>query len=453
MTPNPAAAPGAAAARRPARVLIIGGGYIGLYSAITLERHLSAEEAEVTLVAPSPHMTYQPFLPEAAGGNIEPRHTVVPIRPTLDRTHIVSGRVVDLDHDARRATIAPPEGPEYAVEYDHVIIGAGAVSRVLPVPGLAENGVGFKSVGEAIYLRNHVISCLDKAESTTDPKVRRRALTFVFVGGGYAGVEALAELEDLACYACRDYDTVSPQDMRWVLVEAMPRILPEVPAALSEHALSVLVRRGIDVYLETRLDSAEQGHIVVSNGERFEAETLVWTTGVRAQPVLEQFGFETDERGRVLTDEYLRVRGRDGAWAAGDAAAVPDLVRGGVSPPTAQYALRQARRLGKNLAATIKGREMQPFRYKNKGLLVSLGRYQGVAEVMGWDLKGLPAWFLHRTYHLAMIPTLSRKSRVLVDWTVALLFRRDIVQLQEISTPRRAFLEAVPRAEAGKSAS
>lgn len=426
------------------RILVLGGGYVGVYTCLGLERKLArgTRSAEITMVSTESFMQYQPFLPEAAAGNIEPRHVVVPLRRTLKRTRVIVGQATRLDHATRRASILPSEGSPIEVGYDHVVVGVGSVSRVLPVPGLAEQAVGFKSVSEAIYLRNRVLSRLDLAEATTDPVLRKKALTFLFVGGGYAGVEALAELEDLAREATRYYRTITRADMRWYLVEAASSILPEIGPKLASHALQTLRARDIDVRLNTRLESATGGAMELSDGTTFDADTLVWTTGVKPHPLTTTMGFPVDERDRIVVDPYLRVEGVEDAWAAGDCAAVPDLDLGGTDPPTAQHALRQARRLARNLAATIQGGEMKQFRYKNKGGLVSLGRYKGVARVMGIPLRGFPAWFLHRTYHVAMIPTINRKVRVLMDWTVALFFKRDIVQLGSLSEPRDRFVEA-----------
>jgi NADH dehydrogenase len=426
----------------PARILIIGGGYVGLYTALGLERRLREGEADVTLVNPESFMVYQPFLPEAASGSIEPRHVVVPLRTVLRRVRLVTGSVMSLDPTTKEATVAPTEGAPWELPFDQLVVALGSISRVLPVPGLAERAIGFKTVAEAISLRNQVLSRMDAAESTADPDVRRRALTFLFVGGGYAGVEALAELEDLARDACRYYRTVQRSDMRWVLVEAAPSILPEIGPGLARYALERLRRRAIEVFLDTRLESAEGGHMRLSNGERFDADTLVWTTGVRPHPMLARLGLPLDERGRVPVDDRLQVIGAEGAWAAGDCAAVPDLTTGGLSPPTAQHALRQARRLSRNLVAALRGRPLKPFRYRNLGQLVSLGRYKGVARVPGLRLRGFPAWFLHRTYHVLRIPTANRKIRVIMDWTVALFFRRDVVQLGSLQRPRDAFSAA-----------
>jgi NADH dehydrogenase len=426
----------------PARILIIGGGYVGLYTALGLERRLGPAEAEVTLVSPESFMLYQPFLPEAASGSIEPRHVVVPLRPVLKGTRLITGRVTHLDHPPRTARVEPTAGEPFDLTYDHVVVAVGSVSRVLAVPGLVEHGIGFKTVAEAIDLRNRVLAAMDAAESSNDAGVRRRLLTFVFVGGGYAGIEAMAELEDMARYASRYYRRVAPEDMRWVLVEAAGHILPELSEDLGVYTLDQLRSRGFRVHLDTKLDSVADGSVTLSDGTRYESGTVVWTAGVRPNPILARYGLPLDDRGRLVADEFLRVRDVPGAWTAGDAAAVPDLVAGGFTPPTAQHALRQARRLAMNVAAAVRGEPLEAFRYRNLGALASLGLYKGVARVMGFKLRGFPAWFFHRTYHVSRVPTLGRKARVITDWTVALVFRRDVVQLGSLQHPREQFVEA-----------
>jgi NADH dehydrogenase len=424
------------------RILILGGGYIGLYTALTLERKLKKTEAQVTLVSRENYMVYQPFLPEAASGSIEPRHVVVPLRRALKRTKVVTARLTALDHARKAVTVQPWEGPEFDIAYDIVVIGLGAIARVLPIPGLAENAIGFTSVEEAIFLRNQILSRLDAANTLSAEATRRRALTFVFVGGGYAGVEALAELEDLARDALGDYfPSIKPEEMRWVLVEARGEILPEMGSGMGNYALERLRRRGIEIHLNTILESAEHGKIRLANGQEFEADTIVWTAGVRPHPLVTRLGLPTDEMGRVVVDEHLRVRDIEGVWAGGDCAAVP-LPDGNIAPPTAQHALREGRLIGANIAATLHGKPLTSFRYRGLGMLVSLGRHKGVARVICVVVHGLPAWFLHRTYHLTRIPTLSRKARVVLDWTVALFFKRDIVQLGSLHHPKESFEQA-----------
>jgi NADH:ubiquinone reductase (H+-translocating) len=435
------------------RILVSGGGFVGTYAALRLERRLRRSSHEIVLVNPENFLQYQPFLPEAASGNIEPRHVVVALRQVLRRTRLVVGEVESLDHEARQAWVRTLAGEPLEVHYDALVLAPGSVSRVLPVPGLAERAIGFKTVAEAIHLRNVVLSRLEAAATTADSERRRAQLTFVFVGGGYAGVEALAELEDLVRAALERYPELGPQAHdarpRWVLVEAAGSILPEIGGDLAGYARALLARRGVEVLLDTRLESAEGGVIRLSNGDVFPAETLVWTTGVRPHPLVARSGFPVDEHGRVVCDAYLRVRAPDGtpveaAWAAGDCAAVPDVTTGGTCPPTAQHALRQARRLAENLVATIEGRPLRRFRYRNRGQLVSLGRYRGVARLPGGiHLRGFWAWWLHRTYHLLMMPTPNRKVRIALDWTVTLLFPRDVVALGSLQRPHDAFTHAV----------
>lgn len=424
------------------RILIVGGGYIGLYAARRLERLRKGTEDVITLVNPESFMQYQPFLPEVAGGTIDPRAVVVPLRRVLRRTELVVGEVTRIDHDVMAATVRLVSGEDRVYPYDHVVIGPGSRSRVLPIPGLAEHAVGFKTVQEAIYLRNRVLSRLDLAAELEPGRRRDAALSFVFVGAGYAGIEALGELEDLARAACKLYPTIAREDMRWVMVEAADRILPELGDDLARYARERLEERGIEIRTDTRLEAIEEGVVRLSDGQRFGADTVVWTAGVKASPLARDSGLPVDEAGRLVVEPTLEVRGVEGAWGAGDAAAVPNLGRGGIHPPTAQHALRQAKRLAANLAARLGGEEPEPFRYSSKGGLASLGHYRGIADPLGIKLRGFPAWFLHRTYHLLYMPTLPRKVRIAMDWTVALLFPRDVAQLGSLERPREPFERA-----------
>lgn len=428
----------------PPRILIVGGGCVGLYTAHRLLKRLRRGEATVTVVDPRSYMTYQPFLPEAAAGAVSERHVVVPLRRVLRGAEILTGRVTAVDHASRVATIQPLEGAPYQLPYDVLVSAVGAVSRTLPIPGLAEWATGFKTVEEAIQLRNRILECLDIAESTNDPLIRRRNLTVVVVGGGYAGVEALAELEDMARYAVRYYRTLAPEDLHFVLVEGADRILPEVGPQLGVWTLEQLRKRGIDVHLSTFLDSTVGGHVVLSDGTELEAETVVWTAGVRANPVLEATDLPLDDRGRVRTRATLQVDGVPDAWAAGDAAAVPDLAQepGTTCAPNAQHAVRQAKVLADNLIATMRGKPLHEYAHKYAGSVAGLGLYHGVANVYGVKIKGWPAWFMHRTYHVFALPTFNRKVRVVADWTLALFFRREIVSLWSMHEPFHEFQRA-----------
>ncbi|MEU9178280.1 NAD(P)/FAD-dependent oxidoreductase [Streptomyces sp. NPDC048550] len=429
------------------RILVVGGGYVGMYTALRLQRKLRAGEAEVTVVSPEPYMTYQPFLPEAAAGSISPRHVVVPLRRVLGKCRIVTGEVQRIDHAKRTATVSTlataDEGTgAQELEYDEIVVAPGSVSRALPIPGLADYAIGFKTVEEAIGLRNHVIEQMDIASSTRDPALRDAALTFVFVGGGYAGVEALGELEDMARYAARYYHNVKPEDMKWVLVEASDHILPEVGPELGVYTIRELRRRNIDVRLETRLESCENRVAVLSDGARFPTRTVVWTAGVKPHPVLAASDLPRNERGRLTCTAFLTVDGVDHAWAAGDAAAVPDITadKAGVEcAPNAQHAVRQAKVLADNLLASLRGELLTEYAHKYVGSVASLGLHKGVAHIYGRKLKAYPAWLMHRTYHLSRIPTFNRKMRVLAEWTLSGLFKREIVSLGSLEHPRAEF--------------
>lgn len=434
-----------------ARILVVGGGYVGMYTALRLQKKLKREikrgQVEITVVSPDPYMTYQPFLPEAAAGSISPRHVVVPLRRVLDRCRVVIGEATAIDHGKRTATLSTLATEEEGtgteeLAYDELVLAPGSISRTLPIPGLAEHGVGFKTVEEAIGLRNHVIEQMDIASSTRDPAIRDAALTFVFVGGGYAGVEALAELEDMARYAVRYYHNVDADDLKWILVEASNRILPEVGEEMGTYTITQLRRRNIQVLLETRLESCVDRVAVLSDGQQFPTRTLVWTAGVKPHPVLAATDLPLDAHGRLKCTPELTIDGATHAWAAGDAAAVPDVTAtelGTTTAPNAQHAVRQAKILGDNIAHSLRAEPLQTYAHKYVGSVASLGLHKGVAQVYGRKLKGYPAWFMHRVYHLSRVPTFNRKARVLAEWTLAGLFKREIVSLGSLEHPRAEF--------------
>jgi NADH dehydrogenase len=399
-------------------MLILGGGFAGAYVARLVGR------AGATIVSPENFMLYTPILPEAASGTLEPRHVVVPIRVMCPHAELLLARATALDESEQLVT-AESELGTHRIRYKQLVVALGAVSRTLPVPGLAEHGLGFKSLADAIYLRNHVLRQLEDAAAAREPEERAAHLTFVFVGAGYAGVEALAELSDLVGDALRHYPGLRTAPQRWVLVDAAPKILPEIPTRLGEYAARELAGRGFDIRVSTTLASLDAHAATLSDGTRLPTRTLVWTAGVRANPRLSQLGLPLDDRGRVLVDETLRVEGRQNVWALGDGARVPNAATPEhPDPPTCQHALRQARRLAKNLRGDVR-----PYRYRMLGQVATLGRYKGIADVLGLRLRGFLGWFVCRTYHLYQLPLLSRKLRVVVDWTVALFFRRDIAEL------------------------
>ncbi|MDQ2624612.1 MAG: FAD-dependent oxidoreductase, partial [Actinomycetota bacterium] len=436
--------------RKSPRILVLGGGSLGLYAAKRLRRRLAHREASLVVVDPRPYMTYAPFLPEAAAGSIDARYVVAPFHKALKGVTTLQGKVSEIRHAERRVQVTPVAGEPYWVTYDHLVVGLGSVARTLPIPGLAEVGIGFKQVEEAIALRNHVLGRIDLAASTWDPALRRRLLTFTFVGGGFAGVEALGEVEDMARYAVRVHPGMRPEDLRFVLVEGSPRVLPEVSEELGGYTVEQLRKRGIEVHLSTFLDSCVGGHVKLSNGTEFEADTLVWTAGVKANPVLASSDLPLDPQGRVRTNAALQVVTEDGvvvpdAYAGGDCAAVPDLVNPGqICPPNAQHAIRQGAHLGENLARVLRSAEVRDYQHKNVGAVASLGTYKGVAQMLGrFKVRGFLAWVLHRTYHVFAMPTLDRKLKIMAGWTATLLFRREVVALGSVmQDPRHEFLAA-----------
>ncbi len=418
---------------QPPRIVIVGGGFVGFTLARRLQRRLRRDEAEVVVVDASPSMTYQPFLAETAAGSVEPRHVVVPLRSTLRRTRVVTGRVTDISRDTRRVRIALPDGSTTWLRYDELVLAPGSVARSQPIPGLTEHAVGFTSLGEARDLRDSVLTRLALAADVRDPDRRQTALTFVVIGGGYSGVEAAAELQNLAIAAARRFPGVAAEELCFVLVETASELLPELPPKLGAYARKVLVRHGVRVRLATQVRSVAGGVVTLSDGERVCADTIVWAAGVRANPVLGRLGLPTDPRGRLVTHATLQVKGSSHVWAAGDGAAVPDLTRtptdGDPAPmcgATAQHAVRQARVLADNLIAALRGRPLVEYRHRDAGTVASLGLHRGVARIYGVPLRGLPAWLVHRVYHLAMVPTWGRKVRIALDWAGALLGRRDL---------------------------
>ncbi|MBP2411654.1 NADH dehydrogenase [Arthrobacter stackebrandtii] len=438
------------------RVLVVGGGYVGLYTAFNLQKKIANSGGIVTLVDPLPYMTYQPFLPEVAGGNIEARHAVVSHRKHLKQTELIQGSVTSIDHENRTAVVAPADGgANIELPYHDVVIAAGAVTRTFPIKGLAEAGIGLKTIEEAVALRNQVLDLIEQASTETDPEARKRALTFVVVGGGFAGIETIAELEDMARAAVKLNKRVDQSELRFVLVEAMGRIMPEVTEKQAVWVVEHLRSRGVEVLLNTSLDNAEGKGIKLINlpdktvAQEFEADTLIWCAGVMANPMVRATGFPIEPRGRVSVNTNLQVTGEFGvipnAWAAGDVAAVPDVTGGlpdGTCVPNAQHALRQAKRLAKNLWASRFNKPLKGYKHKNLGAVAGFGPWKGVAKIMGIQLKGPLAWLAHRGYHGLAMPTVERKFRVIMDWFVAVFAGRDLAQLENLDNPRGAFVAA-----------
>ncbi len=418
-------------------VVIAGGGFGGLYAARRLERRLPRHSARIKVVSDVNFLLYTPLLPGAAAGTLEPRHVVVPIREELEWADFELGRVTGADPGVNELYVRTLDERDETLRYDQLLIAIGSVSRVLPVPGLAEHAFGFKNLAEGIALRNHALLNLEIAESLPDDESRREYLTFVFVGAGYAGVEGIAELQDYVNDTLDDYPRCRAVGTRWILVEALDKIMPEIPASLAEFASRELRRRGIELRTGTRLDSMDEVSAVLSTGERVHTRTVCWTAGVKPPAVVRQLGLALTDSGRIDVDETMRVKGQDNVWAIGDAAAVPDPAkrRRAPSPPTAQHAIRQGRVVGDNIAARLSGGRARPFRYRTLGVFVDLGQHKAVATMLGLPLRGFPAWFAARSYHLAMMPGMARRLRLGFDWAVGLVFGRASAELGQLGHP------------------
>ena len=431
----------------PQHILIIGGGYAGFYTAWKLEKLLGKNEAVVTLVDPLPYMTYQPFLPEVAAGSIEPRHALVSHRQHLKKTNLVSGRMIKVNHKQKKATIAIDGGKSRVIEYDQIVMTAGAVTRTFPIKGIAEEAIGMKTIEEAVEVRNRLVGNFERAAALPkSSKLRKRLLTTVVVGGGFAGIEAFAELRSAATSLVGQYPEIDYEETEFHLIEAMGRIMPEVSLKTSLWVIDNLAKRNAIIHLDTQLTSAEKGIISLSTGEKMESDLLIWTAGVAAAPVAKNCDFPLDARFRVMANTSLQIVDGDkvvaDAWTAGDVSAVPDLSGGGVGGycvPNAQHAVRQAKLLAKNLVANIRNEAPKEYFHKNLGAVAGLGIGVGAFQSGKLGLTGFVAWVFHRGYHGLAMPTWERKIRVVAGWFWNLVLGRDLSSVEAMRNPRLFF--------------
>lgn len=430
------------------KIVVVGGGYAGFYTAWKLEKRLKAHEAMLTIIDPRPYMTYQPFLPEVAAGSIEGRHAVVSLRRHLPRTKVITGSVTQIDHAHKRIVVRPDAGADFPVDYDIVVVTAGAITRTFPIPGVAENAIGLKHVEEALAIRDRLLTAFDHASLLPAGDERSRILSVTFAGGGFSGVEGFGELLSLATTLLADYPELTFNDLSFHLVEANNRILPEVTDRPGQWVVRSLEERGAHVHLGTQVVSAEDGNVVLSNGEEFPSDLIVWTTGNAANPtVAKHSDLPVDERGRVIVRADLRVGTDDtvieDAWAAGDNAAVPDLASktpGAQTVPNAQHAVRQGKLLAANISRSMHGKMPKNYIHHSLGAVATLGLGRGIFQYRRIVITGYPAWLMHRGYHVLAIPTWERKLRVLGVWISAIFGGRDIVSLSSSQSPREAFV-------------
>lgn len=447
--------------QRP-RVLVVGGGYLGLYVAKSLQKKVRVHGGIVTLVDPLPYMTYQPFLPEVMGGSIEPRHITVPHARHLRQTELVQGKVTGIDHASKTATVEGVDGASFEIPYQDVVLAAGAITKTFPIPGLAQAGIGVKRVEEAVWIRDHVQERIQFADNTTDVEARKRALRFIVVGGGFNGVETISELQDAARVQAEQCQNITPADLDFQLVEAMPKIMPEVKPETAEWVVEHLRSRGINVRLQTSLGDATDQHLKLTSManddtkgqviDEFDVDTLIWTAGVMANPMVRNTDFNIEPRGRVVVDSKLRTLDADGnviegAWAAGDVAATPDLTGHGLPDntcvPNAQHAVRQSKVLANNLYATRYGvGEVADYKHESLGAVAGLGYGKGVAKLVKYPLTGFLAWAAHRGYHGLAIPTVERKVRVFSGWINQAIAGRDVSGMRNLQQPHADFVDA-----------
>nr|WP_296072147.1 FAD-dependent oxidoreductase [uncultured Actinoplanes sp.] len=429
-------------------ILVVGGGYAGFYTAWKLEKKLRRAEAKVVVVDPRPYMTYQPFLPEVLAGSVEARHAAVSLRRHLRRTRLIAGSVVQVDHAHKTAIVQPTQGEEFALTYDIIVVTAGAVTRKLSIPGVADEAIGMKHVEEAVAIRDRLLTAFDRAAGLPPGPQRRKLLTATFVGGGFSGVEGFGELLSLATSLIRRYPELDRSELQFHLVEARDRILPEVTDKPGRWVVESLRERGGHVHLNAQLQSADHGHVVLSTGEEFDSDLIVWTVGNAVSPLVRNHtDLPLDDRGLLQVRADLRVGTEDeavpDAWGAGDDAAVPDLAaeRSGVSTvPNAQHAVRQGKLLARNIVATLRGGKVKQYRHASLGTVATLGLGRGIFQYKGIVIKGFPAWLMHRGYHVLAVPSWERKVRVLAVWLTAAVYGRDIVSLASVQHPRRAFV-------------
>ena len=428
--------------RDPVRVVILGGGFGGLYAALDLERAMARRsDLEVTLVNRENFFLFTPMLHEVAASDSDVTHIVNPVRKLLRRVRFFEGTVTSVDLERRAVAVAHSDGSHgHELAYDHLVLGLGSVTNFFGLPGVAERAFTMRTLGDALALRNRLIANLEAADFECASGSRDQLLSVVVAGGGFAGVETIAGIHDFVHEALRFYPHLDATLVRMVVVHPGEYLLPELGEKLGRYASEVLARRGIEVRLGARVAHFGDEGVLLSDGTLVPTTTLVWTAGNSAHPLLSSLALDK-ERGRLLVDAHLRALGSSSVWALGDCALVPDAKRGGFQPPTAQHALREGRTLARNLLATLDGRALESFDFQTLGQLAAIGRRRGVARVLGVNFSGFFAWWLWRTIYLAKLPRFEKKLRVALDWALDLLFSKDLVQLQ---TPRTRAGETTP---------
>ena len=432
------------------RIVIVGGGFGGVYTAMHLGRAWRKGGADVVLVSRDNYFLMTPFLFEAGSGVLDPRHAVAPIRRLLEgsASRFVEADVERIDVDRRFvvARHAPGDAEAYELPYDQLVLALGGVTNLRIIPG-SEHAMTFKTLADGIFLRNHVIDAFEHADATRDDAERRRLLSFVIIGAGLVGVELMGELTAFVRAISRSYPRTRDTPRSFHLIEAGPQILPEMERDLTDYARRVLIERGVKMHFSSPAKQIDPGRVHLPDGSTIEAHTIILSAGVAPNPLLATLPLEKDRKGRIIVDSTMRSKSHPDVWGIGDCAVIPDPA-GKPYPQLAQHALREARVLAANVTATLRGGTTKPFVYETLGTLASLGDYRGVGRVMKVKLRGFPAWWAWRSYYLFQMPRFERKLRIMLDWTVALLFPHDIVKLdlfgEQHPTHRRAAASSPP---------
>jgi NADH:ubiquinone reductase (H+-translocating) len=414
------------------RIVIMGGGFGGVYTGLYLEKLLGRrDDYEITLINKENYLVFQPMLAEVVSGNIGLLDTVSPIRRLLPRTDLHVREVEAIDLEKRTIRTTPGFRPHpHIIEYDHLVLALGNVTDFRGLRGLPEHAIPFKNLGDALYIRNHVIHTLEEAAiEEHDDALRRQLLTFVVAGGGFSGVEVVAELNDFVREVVKNYRQLDPSQVRFVLLQSSERILPEVDEQLALFAQKILARRGVEILFNTRLQAATGDEAILDDGTRIPTRTLISTVPSSPHPLIDALNLPKDKRGRVKTDRTLSVEGAQNVWAVGDCAFVP-MADGQPSPPTAQFAIRQAKTAAHNIVAALRGGERRKFQFKELGKLGALGHRAAVAQVFGINFSGFLAWWMWRTIYLMKLPGWGRRLKVAVSWTLDLFLPAELVQLQ-----------------------
>jgi NADH dehydrogenase len=410
-------------------VLVVGGGFAGFHCIRRLEQHLPPDAPDLVLATSADYLLYSPLLPNVASGVVAPRHIAVGLHAVLKRARIAIGHVVAVDLAGHKATLLRADGSTVELAWDRLVLAPGGVSRTFNTPGVADHALGMKTLAEATYLRDHVLRELDNADAADDMDRRRACCTFVVVGAGYSGTETAAQLQLVTARAAVDYPRLRPEDLRWVLVDMAPRVLPELGRRLGDAAMAVLARRGVEVRLQTTVEEATGEAVRLSDGETIPTHTLVWCTGVSPSPLIATLGLPT-ERGRLRVGADLRVPEAPEVFAFGDAAAVPDLTRPGqLTGQTAQHAQRQGKLAARNVAASLGFGKAVDYRHHDLGFAVDLGGFDAVASPLGVSLAGLPGLVATRGYHLLALPSAANRIRVSLDWLLDWAMRPQLAQL------------------------